>query len=127
MMNQRVTGAANGQSAQRYRPDRPRHDLKNRNEEIDDFTRELLIDATEVVASFLIRGFEALQPTVSASQLLDLQPEYIRNSDFNTFWDDTFGKFEMGNYSYPASEILYHVDPQACATEYNDYKSGVAT
>ncbi len=39
------------------------------------------------------------------------------NQDFNDFWDDTYGEFGMGEYSYPASEILYNVDYPAYITE----------
>ncbi|OGB70358.1 MAG: hypothetical protein A2496_23160 [Burkholderiales bacterium RIFOXYC12_FULL_60_6] len=45
-------------------------------------------------------------------------PEYDDNEDFNDFWDENFGEFAMGSYSYPASEILYNVDSQAYQTEY---------
>ncbi len=37
--------------------------------------------------------------------------------DFNNFWDYTYGEFEMGEYSYTASEILYNVDYPAYITE----------
>jgi len=35
--------------------------------------------------------------------------------------DDSFGEFVMGDYSYPASEILFNVDKQAYVNEYKDF------
>ena len=32
-------------------------------------------------------------------------------------WDEQFCEFEMGEYSYPASEILFSVDKQAYLNE----------
>jgi hypothetical protein len=90
-------------------------ELRDRNQKIDELTKDFLIDSTVIVACFLIRTFEnenpRATPTVEAKMLLS---EW---EDFNNFWDETYGDFEMGEYSYPASEILYNVDYPAYVTE----------
>jgi hypothetical protein len=98
-------------------------ELKDRNSKVDKLTREFLIDTTVIVASFLIRTFENENPRTKtetvASKLL-----YTDNEIFNDFWDDLYGEFEMGDYSYPASEILFNVDYLAYVTEskfYSEY------
>ena len=45
----------------------------------------------------------------------------VRPNPNNEFWDDSFGEFKMGDYSYPASEILFNVDKQAYVNEYKVY------
>ena len=95
-------------------------ELKERNNKIDLLTKEFLIDSTLVVAVFLIRAFEERSETASLMAAFEADgiPEYDDNEDFNDFWDENFGEFAMGSYSYPASEILYNVDSQAYQTEY---------
>lgn len=95
-------------------------ELNERNSKVDSLTREFLIDSTLVVAVFLIRAFEERSETASlmAEFEADGVPEYEENEDFNNFWDENFGEFAMGSYSYSASEILYNVDLQAYQTEY---------
>jgi hypothetical protein len=44
--------------------------------------------------------------------------------DFNESWDDSFGEFVIGDYSYPASEILFNVDKQAYVNEYKSFTEG---
>ena len=88
-------------------------------------TRDFLIDSTLVVAVFLIRAFEerkvdVVPPAVGAGAT-DVPPEYDDQEDFNNFWDESFGEFTMGEYSYPASEILFTVDLQAYQAEYKDF------
>jgi hypothetical protein len=90
-------------------------ELKIRNDKVDGMTREFLIDATVIVACFLIRSFENENPrTVPQEEAKIL---YTGSEEFNDSWDDTYGEFEMGIYSYPASEILYNVDYEAYVTE----------
>ena len=95
-------------------------ELKERNNKVDSLTREFLIDSTLVVAVFLIRSFEERSEAASLTAAFEADgvPEYDDNEDFNNFWDENFGEFAMGSYSYPASEILYNVDSQAYQTEY---------
>ncbi len=100
-------------------------DVKERNDKVDHFTRELLIGTTEIVASFLIRGFETMTEKTGHHDVIEL-PNYNKNNEFNDFWDESFGEFEMGGYSYPASEILYNVDIQAYVTEHKVFKAGEA-
>lgn len=98
-------------------------ELNERNSSVDSLTREFLIDSTLVVAVFLIRAFEERSETATlmAEFEADGVPEYEENEDFNIFWDESFGEFAMGAYSYPASEILYSVDSQAYQTEYKSF------
>jgi len=98
-------------------------ELKERNNKVDELTREFLIDTTVIVASFLIRTFENENPwskkeTVEAKQL------YTDNEPFNEFWDDSYGEFEMGDYSFPASEVLFNVDYKAYMTEHQAFTEG---
>ncbi|WP_181308174.1 abortive infection family protein [Rufibacter sp. XAAS-G3-1] len=97
-------------------------EIKVRNDGVDLLTREFLVDSIEIVASFLIRTFENENPRVpqkSEESSLD----YFEAVEFNEYWDDVFGEFSMGNYSYAASEILFHVDNQAYVNEYKGFMS----
>jgi hypothetical protein len=98
-------------------------ELNDRNSKVDLLTREFLIDSTLVVAVFLIRSFEGRQAVVIETPTEDGGPtiEYDDNEAFNNYWDETFGEFQMGQYSYPASEILFNVDAQAYAAEHKAY------
>ena len=90
-------------------------ELRGRNQTIDELTRDFLIDSTVIVACFLIRTFENENPRSAAAPEERLQ--LSEQEDFNNFWDETYGDFEMGEYSYTASEILYNVDYRAYVTE----------
>ncbi len=98
-------------------------ELGDRNNKVDLLTREFLIDSTLVVAVFLIRAFEERQNSIAvpADEVVNATPEYEDNEAFNNFWDETFGEFAMGEYSYPASEILFNVDSQAYQVEYKAF------
>ncbi len=99
-------------------------ELRERNNSVDILTKEFLIDSIVIVSSFLIRAFESENPRVINEDEVEEENdlEYINANDFNDFWDDSFGEFEMGDYSYTASEILYNVDKQAYLNEYNAFK-----
>ncbi len=94
-------------------------ELKARNSKVDLLTRDFLIDSTLVVAVFLIRAFEERQGDIAppAEATVDVVPSYDDNEDFNNFWDESFGEFSMGDYSYTASEILFGLDVQAYQAE----------
>lgn len=96
-------------------------ELENRNNNVDQLTRELLIDTTKIVASLLIRSFESesLTSTKNKENIIN----YSDNVDFNEFWDETYGEFDMGDLSYPASEILYNLDFQAYKNECKVFKT----
>ncbi len=98
-------------------------DLEERNDKVDELTREFLIDTTVIVASFLIRTFENENPRVKAETAED-RLLYDENESFNDSWDDLYGEFEMGVYSYTASEILFNVDYQAYVTEHSAFIEG---
>lgn len=100
-------------------------ELRERNNKIDLLTREFLIDSTLVVAIFLIRAFEERKDNIGMQPQSAIEEDaldYEEFEDFNSFWDDSFGEFSMGTYSYTASEILYNVDYQAYRSEYTAFR-----
>lgn len=98
-------------------------ELKERNSKVDELTREFLIDTTVIVASFLIRTFENENPRAK-TEALKSKLLYTDNEAFNDFWDDLYGEFEMGDYSFPASELLFNVDYKAYVTEHKAFSEG---
>ncbi|NLW47611.1 MAG: abortive infection family protein [Firmicutes bacterium] len=90
-------------------------ELRERNNKIDNLTKEFLIDSTIIIACFLIRTFENENPRILAPE--ETQISYEDNADFNDFLDDIYGEFKMRDYSFPASEILYNVDYPAYINE----------
>lgn len=98
-------------------------ELKERNNKVDELTKEFLIDTTEIVACFLIRTFENENPRLK-SETAESKLVYSENEDFNEFLDYAYGEFVMGDYSYTASEILYHVDHPAYLTEHKVFIEG---
>lgn len=101
-------------------------ELRDRNNKVDALTRGFLIDSTLVVAVFLIRAFEerkdAAVMAVDSKAAEDALLKYDESEDFNTYWDDAYGEFVMGNYSYAASEILFGMDYKAYEIECKEYK-----
>lgn len=95
-------------------------DLKKRNDIVNETTKLFLIDSVDLVACFLIGLFEGEHIESSSVE----EVEYSACEDFNAYWDDQYGEFSMGDYSYTASEILYSVDPQAYKSEYSSYLNG---
>ena len=94
-------------------------EVRQRNSKVDILTREFLIDAVELVSVFLIRNFEVKQDR-TPQEFVDTLG-YLEAEKFNEFWDDSFGEFGMGDYSYYASEILFNVDKQAYVNEYKAF------
>lgn len=97
-------------------------ELKIRNNSFDELTREFLIDTIEIICCFIIRNFETENPRIVAAKD-DETLNYYEAEEFNDYWDDSYGEYEMGNYSYSASEILFNVDLQAYINEYNSFKA----
>jgi len=98
-------------------------ELRERNNKVDDLTKEFLIDTTVIVASFLIRTFENENPRAKTAPI-ETKLLYTDNEPFNDFWDDLYGEFEMGDYSFPASEILFNVDYKAYVSEHQAFSEG---
>lgn len=98
-------------------------ELKERNNKVDTLTREFLIDSTVIVAVLLIRAFENENPRIKPAAV-EAEPLYPEFEAFNDYWDDSFGEFEMGSYSFPASEILFYVDNKAYMTEQQAFAEG---
>jgi hypothetical protein len=96
------------------------NEMRTRNDRVDSMTREFLINTVELVSVFLIRNFES-DNIRTTTDLLEEELDYHDAEEFNESWDDSFGEFEMGNYSYPASEILFNVDKQAYVNEYKAF------
>ncbi|MES2617350.1 MAG: abortive infection family protein [Bacteroidota bacterium] len=97
-------------------------EIRERNNRVDILTREFLIDTVEIVSCFLIRNYENENPR-KPNETLEETLDYWEAEEFNEFWDDSFGEFEMANYSYSASEILFNVDKQAYINEYNAFSA----
>lgn len=98
-------------------------ELKDRNNKVDLLTKEFLIDSTLVVAVFLIRAFEERKELVSTvtDNTASASNSYKDNEEFNNFWDESFGEFEMGDYSYAASEILFSMEIKAYQAEFKAF------
>lgn len=88
------------------------NEIQERNNRVDDFTKEFLIDSTVLVACFLIRNFEQ-DTTINLTSDEELLV-YEECDDFNQEWDEHYAETTMGSYSFLASEILFNLD-------YNDY------
>lgn len=101
-------------------------ELTSRNETLDLLTKDFLIDTVEILTCFLIRNFENENPRKKI-ETLEETLDYWEADEFNEFWDDSFGEFEMGNYAYSASEILFNVDKQAYINEYNAFSANETT
>lgn len=100
-------------------------ELKERNSKVDLLTREFLLDSTVVVAVFLIRAFEERKDVSGSAAVGQPQEEVLEYNEleyFNSLWDEAYGEFQMGEYSYLASEILFNVDYDAYKTEYLAFK-----
>jgi len=95
-------------------------EIRVRNNLVNLLTKEFLIDTVEIVSCFLIRNFENQNSRLPA-EALEETLDYYEAEEFNEFWDDSYGEFEMGNYSYPASEVLFNVDKQAYINEYSNF------
>jgi len=98
-------------------------ELRERNAKVDDLSKEFLIDTTVIVAAFLIRTFENENPRAK-TEPVEAELLYTENDPFNDFWDDLYGEFEMGDYSFPASEILFNVDYKAYVSELLAFSEG---
>jgi hypothetical protein len=98
-------------------------ELKERNNKVDELTRDFLIHSTVIVAVFLIRAFENENPRIKPAAI-EAKPLYSEFEAFNDYWDDSFGEFKMGSYSFPASEILFYVDNKAYMTEQQAFAEG---
>jgi hypothetical protein len=98
-------------------------ELAERNNKVDELTKEFLVDSTVIVACFLIRTFENENPR-AVTEPVETELLYTENESFNDFWDDLFGEFEMGDYSFPASEILFNVDYKAYVSELQAFSEG---
>lgn len=98
-------------------------EIKARNNKVDELTKEFLIDTTVTISCFLIRAFENENPRLS-SRNSEASLQYLDSESFNEYWDDTYGEFAMGDYSFLASEILFNVDKKAYISEANTFSAG---
>lgn len=93
-------------------------EIRLRNSSVNDLTKHFLLDSIELVACFLIGIFEG-------EEVRQETPEgrlrYEDCNDFNDSWDEMYGEFKMGDYSYTASEILYYNDITAYLAEYDAF------
>lgn len=91
--------------------------LQKRNEAVNDLTKSFLIDSIEIIACFLISLFEGEHISECKARVVN----YEEREDFNDYWDEIYGDFVMGDYSFTASEILYNNDIEAYDNEYKSY------
>jgi len=98
-------------------------ELRERNNKVDILTKEYLIDSTVIVSCLLIRSFESKTTHASKTHTDTTKMLLSEQEDFNNLWDDTYGEFLIGSYSFSASEILYYVDYDAYKAEYDTYIS----
>ena len=91
-------------------------EISERNSRLDELTKEFLLDSTAILAVLLIRAFEESKPIIKVGDL-ETTLTNEENEEFNEFWDEIFGEFSTGDYSYPASQILFNVDIQAYTNE----------
>lgn len=95
-------------------------EIRERNDHVDSLTKEFLIDTVIIVSCFLIKCFENENPRNTIEEKSALK--YEEGEDFNEYWDESFGEFQMGDYSYTASEILFFIDSEAYINEYRGFK-----
>lgn len=91
--------------------------LRKRNDAVNEMTKYFLIDSVELVACFLIGLFEGEHIPENISPEI----KYDDCEEFNDYWDDIYGDFSMGDYSFTASEILFNNDMKAYSDEYKSY------
>jgi hypothetical protein len=95
-------------------------EVERRNQVFDAISRDMLLGTTELIGTFMIAQYELQR--VGKTEADDLN--YTDCSQFNDNWDESFGDFEMGDYSYTASEVLFNVDYTAYETEFRSYEAG---
>jgi hypothetical protein len=98
-------------------------ELKSKSSVVNSLTGDFLIFSTETVCSFLIEAFETDNPLAEGEKEI----KYVDNNEFNEFWDDEFGDFNMAVYSFSASEILFNCDLNAYKTELSSYSNSDET
>ncbi len=94
--------------------------LEQRNEHLSPMTRTLLIDTVVTVGCFMINLYESEEIGLTRQ---DKTIHYEDMDKFNSYLDDTFGSFDMGVYSFPASEVLFYTDPNAYSTELDIFET----
>lgn len=106
-------------------------DIKNLDNEVDEFTRYFLIDSTDSLVSLLIKCFDYKYVDKEGSEnheVVEIKEKINYNNkeflEFNDFWDDSIGSdYQMTeDYSFANSEILHALDYDAYLQEYNTYK-----
>lgn len=97
-------------------------EIRERNNTVDELTRNFLIESTLLVALFLIKSFEDRKHLIPNTSIkVEDELVYEELEDFNDFWDDAYGEFKMSEYTYLASEILFTMDYQAYKTEFKEF------
>ena len=96
-------------------------ELEEHKNQIDDVTKDFLLGSIELVSCLLIN----LAENVSVHSGTEQEISYNDSENFNQFWDDLYGDFDMGEYSFSASDILYSMDYEAYKTELEDYNNSM--
>ena len=96
-------------------------ELRQRNSKLDELTKDFLFDSIKTIIIFLIRSFEYKQ--INNIDTTVKEQENERNEKFDDTWDEKYGEFVMGDYSYTASEILFAVDSKAYQYERKNFEA----
>ena len=94
-------------------------ELVDNKDSVDDMTKDFMLGSIELIACLLINLSERECICPEKEQIL----RYDDAEDFNQYWDDLYGEFEMGDYSYTASDVLFTMDYEAYKTELDTYYS----
>lgn len=96
-------------------------ELRQRNSKLDELTKDFLFGSIKTIIIFLIRSFEYKQ--INNIDTTVKEQENERNEKFDDTWDEKYGEFVMGDYSYTASEILFAVDSKAYQYERKNFEA----
>ncbi len=91
----------------------------------DPVTKEFLMNSVEAVCIFFIQYAENSNlNSLSEPEVISEQKLCENNEEFDAWWDEEFGEFQMGDdLSFNASQILYQLDNPSYESELKEYLS----
>lgn len=93
-------------------------EIERKKNAIKKTSSDFLLASTEMICCFLIEVFETEFPRRSLEQQ---QSKDENNELFNQYLDDFYGEFEIGEFSYSASEIFFTIDPEAYKSKLKEF------
>lgn len=78
----------------------------------------LMINLSDAISTFLLGRHKDFFERVKKPKII-----FDDNNDFNGKLDEYFGSIQIYETKYPASEILYEIDPQGYEAYLNEYKN----